>query len=163
MDTQNIQNLSSQEITSEISEPIDGTDQESVGVSLLMAILMSLLSVVIGLAFYHFTLAPKEQKFSVIDLQSINATLENEARKTIVDNVNATEADRNSAAILYESKMKALQATLNQIGNECSCVLVVKAAILNNSNNKRNNIVDYTAEAREKLGLNDTTSSKATP
>jgi len=136
---------------------------EYVGISLFMAILMSLISVVIGLIFYHFTLAPKEQKLAVIDLQSINAILENEARKTIVDNVNATDADRASAAALYESKMKSLQATLNQIGNDCGCVLIVKAAILNNSNNKKNNIVDYTSEAREKLGLGEASTSKATP
>ena len=127
---------------------------EVMGVSLFMAIFMSFLAGIICVVFYHFTIAPKSaKKLAVIDVQAISSGLENEARRVLVENLNATDADREAAAKEFEKQMKDLQSIVTQVGSECDCTLLIKAALLNNSNNKTNGIMDYTAEVREKLGM----------
>ncbi len=129
---------------------------EVVGVSLLMAILMSFLAAIISIAFYHFFLTIKPpKKLAVIDVQAISSSLENEARQSLVENLNATDADREAAAKAFEDKMKTLQSIVTQVGTECDCTLLIKAALLNNSSNSANGISDYTIHVREKLGLMD--------
>lgn len=141
----------SQTVTTE-----DTKNSEVVGVSLWMAILMSFLAAIMSIAFYHFVIAPKPpKKLAVIDVQAISSTLENDARKSLVENLEATDADREAAAKAFEAKMKTLQSIVTQVGAECDCTLLIKAALLNNSSNKSNGIVDYTSEVREKLGLTD--------
>ena len=71
----------------------------------------------------------------------------------MVNKPDATEAERSAAAQSYESKMKALQTVVSQVGDDCKCVLIIKAALLNNKNNDSNHIVDYTGTVRQKIGL----------
>ena len=134
------------------SESNTSLNTEKVGVSLLMAISMSFLAALICLVFYHFILAPKPIKLGLLDVQSLSTSLENQARQAIVENINATDAEREAAANVFESKMKTLQGIITQIGNDCQCVLLVKAAALN-SRNTSLPMMDYTNVAREQLGI----------
>ena len=123
------------------------------GVGVGLAIAMSFIAALATTAFYHFTFNPAKFKFAVVDIQSISNEIETEARNIMVNKPDATEAERNAAAQSYETKMKTLQTVVNQVGDECNCVLVIKAAVLNNKNNDSNHIVDYTATVKQKMGL----------
>lgn len=136
----------------EASNPLQ--EQTVPGLGLIPTILLGFATAASCLAAYHFAFGAKQNtKFAVIDIQTISSELESEARKVIVDKVDATEDERKTAAASYEAKMRNLQGVLNQIGEECKCVLIIKAAVLNNKSNEKNHIVDYTNTARQKIGL----------
>lgn len=127
-------------------------EKEKAGVSLVMAIVMSFLASVICLGFYHFVTAKKPTQFAMVDVQSITSAFENQARATIVDNVNATDADREVAANEFEAKMRSLQSVIAKVGVECDCVLLVKAAVLN-AKNSTIALKDYTPIIAEQMGV----------
>lgn len=130
------------------------------GVGIGMAIAMSFLAALATTALYHFTFNMAKSQLAVVDIQSISSEIEAEARNIMVNKPDATEAERSTAAQTYENKMKALQTVVSQVGDDCKCVLIIKAALLNNKNNDSNHIVDYTPTVRQKIGLQAKTEPK---
>lgn len=102
------------------------------GVSPLVCVLLTIAVTCMSLFAYHKFMANKAQKFAVVDIQKLTASFENEARRAIVENLDATDADREAAAARYESRMMGLQKAIKTVGDECDCVLLVKAVSLNN-------------------------------
>lgn len=135
---------------SDTPEVFENQNIEKVGIGLVPAVALSMFVSGALMAFYHFYVAPKPVQFALMDVQKLSSSIENEARQSIVNNLEATPEQRAVAAATYEGKMRALQDVINKIGKDCDCVLVVKAAALNTSNNK---LMDYTASAEKLLGL----------
>lgn len=142
----------SQNKSNELQGESNGNDSAP-GVGIGMAIAMSFLAALATTAFYHFTFNTARSQLAVVDIQLISSEIEAEARNIMVNKPDATEAERSAAAQSYESKMKALQTVVSQVGDDCKCVLIIKAALLNNKNNDSNHIVDYTGTVRQKIGL----------
>ena len=149
----------SQNNSNELQGESNGNDSPP-GVGIGMAIAMSFLAALATTAFYHFTFNTARSQLAVVDIQSISSEIEAEARNIMVNKPDATEAERSAAAQSYESKMKALQTVVSQVGDDCKCVLIIKAALLNNKNNDSNHIVDYTPTVRQKIGLQAKTEPK---
>lgn len=126
--------------------------KEKVGISLIGAIALNCLLIGAAVFAYHRFIVPKPVSIGLIDVQKIVSVLENQTRKVIVDNLNATDAERNAAAYAFEQKMMTLQKVIKDISNKCNCNLVVKAALLNASSGKA---IDYTEEAMNLMGLNN--------
>ena len=139
--------------STELLQKESSGNDSSLGVGIGMAIGMSFLAALATTAFYHFTFNTAKSPLAVVDIQSISSEIEAEARNIMVNKPDATEAERSAAAQSYESKMKALQTVVSQVGDDCKCVLIIKAALLNNKNNDSNHIVDYTGTVRQKIGL----------
>ena len=133
---------------------------EKVGIGVVPAVLLTLFTSIASVAIYHQFIVPKPVKFGLLDVQKISSNIENEARATIVNNLNATDADRENAAKRYESKLLSLQEAINKIGSDCNCVLIVKAAALNAKGGK---LTDYTADAEKMLGFAQAQTPVAVP
>lgn len=130
---------------------------ESPGVSLWLAIAMSFLASILMVLFYHIMVVRDRPSLTIglVDLQTIMREIEDEARKSMVDNENATDEQRSKAASIYETRMKTLQTAINEVGKNCQCTLMIKAAFLNNENNKDHGIKEYTSDVRKMIGLGD--------
>ena len=63
------------------------------GVSLWLAIVMSFLASILIVSFYHFMVVRGKPSLTIglVDLQAIMREIEEEARKSMVDNENATD------------------------------------------------------------------------
>lgn len=123
---------------------------EKVGIGFVAAVALSMLITGVSMAMYHYFLAPKPVEFALLDVQKLSSSIENEARQSIVNNLEATPEQRATAAATYENKLRSLQEVINKIGKDCDCVLFVKAAALNTNSKK---LLDYTATAEKMLGL----------
>ena len=127
------------------------------GVSLWLAIVMSFLASILIVSFYHFMVVRGKPSLTIglVDLQAIMREIEEEARKSMVDNENATDEQRSKAASIYESRMKNLQTAITEVGKNCQCTLMIKAAFLNNETNKEHGITEYTSDVRKLIGLGE--------
>ncbi|TDR30289.1 hypothetical protein [Hydromonas duriensis] len=123
---------------------------EHVGISLVAAIVLCFAMSLMSVVLYHFYIAPKPTKFGLLDVQKITSLIENQARQTIVENLNASEAQQQAARNSFEYNMRNLQEVINKTGDECQCVLIVKAATLNTQSKR---LPDYTAQAIERMNL----------
>lgn len=135
----------------EVGVVTNQTDKVTVGIVGTVAIILTIVATALGM--YHLTFASKVRQLAVIDIQTISAELEEEARSVLVNKTDATDEERKAAAEAYEGKMRNLQSIVNELGDKCKCTIIIKAAILNNKNNQQNDIVDYSNEVREKIGL----------
>ena len=129
---------------------------EKVGISLLSAILLNFVLIGTTVFAYHRFIAPKPVSTGVVDVQKIVTILENQTRQVLVEKVDATDSERNAAAYAFEQRMVSLQKVIKDIGAQCNCNLIVKAAVLNSGSGK---VTDYTEQALSQLGGNSTASN----
>lgn len=144
------------------------TDAEAVGPSEMMAphpkevsgpwigitiqALIGLLVALVLLVTYHFLIvAPREQRFAVVDLGEILALKELQV-SVAASQSDSRDASPGAAMDVIAKFAKDLEGELDLMQAECRCVMLVRAAVI-----KPSQTDDLTQDLKKRLGLDTMT------
>ncbi|MHB8697652.1 MAG: hypothetical protein ACYC9J_06365 [Sulfuricaulis sp.] len=113
---------------------------------ILLNTAITILIVVVAIVVYNIRASHGNQRIGIMDVAEIYQSAQAKLGTEYLSN-EATDQQREKIKQEYQSFGKKLETTIDQIMNECNCVLVVRDAVLTT------NATDYTATAKQRLGL----------
>jgi hypothetical protein len=103
-------------------------------------------STLVAVGYHMLTRAHVPLPIATVDLQSVVEAKELQFTD-IVTRAGATDADRDRAYQLVAKLGGELETAVNELRNECKCMVLVRAAVVGSAPN------DLTASLRQKLGV----------
>ena len=110
--------------------------------------LVSLFVVAFGIAAYHHYVRSPADRIGVIDVTEVYRLKEKQFTD-LVTKAGASEADKDKAMAQVEAFAKALPQALEELPQECGCLVLLRNAIAANTPA----MVDLTPALKRKVGL----------
>lgn len=125
--------------TDVLSDKLEGTRL------LLLNTVITLVIVMAAMVFYYRA-SNSNQDIGVLDVSEIYQFAQAKLATEYLKDEN-TDQRREQIKQEYQAFGKKLETTINQIMNECNCVLVTREVVLTT------NATDYTSAAKQRMGL----------
>ena len=110
--------------------------------------LVSLFVVAVGIAAYHHTVRSPADRIGVIDVTEVYRLKEKEFTD-LVTKAGASELDKDKAMAGAEAFARALPQALEELPQECGCLVLLRNAIAANTPA----MIDLTPALKRKVGL----------